>query len=166
MILPDFLAPGLDIIFCGTAAGRISAQRGHYYANPGNRFWSFLAETGLTPQKLRPCEDNQINRFALGLTDLAKTAFGQDAMIPQQAWDAPGLWLKIVAQAPRTLAFTSLTAARLALGRPLVKAGQLDPNPLLPNVDLWALPSPSGLARSHFSAEPWHNMAIWVKAAR
>ena len=35
-ILPDVLAPGLDIVFCGTAVGNVSAQRGVYYAGPGN----------------------------------------------------------------------------------------------------------------------------------
>jgi len=27
-VLPDFLAPNLDIVFCGTAVGNVSAQRG------------------------------------------------------------------------------------------------------------------------------------------
>ncbi|MBC7478279.1 MAG: mismatch-specific DNA-glycosylase, partial [Pseudorhodobacter sp.] len=50
MMLPDYLAPGLDILFCGTAASSTSARVGHYYARNGNRFWRLLAETGLTPR--------------------------------------------------------------------------------------------------------------------
>lgn len=159
MILPDHLAEGLRVVFCGTAAGRVSARAGHYYANPGNRFWTMLAETGLTPRRLAPAEDHLLPAFGLGLTDLAKTAFGQDAEIPPEAWDRPGLIARVMQARPARLAFTSLTAARLALGRPGLGSGRLEPDPALPGIALWALPSPSGLARSHFSARPWHDLA-------
>ena len=52
MILPDRLQAGLRLVLCGTAAGRVSALRGQYYAGPGNLFWPLLAETGLTPRRL------------------------------------------------------------------------------------------------------------------
>jgi double-stranded uracil-DNA glycosylase len=32
-VLPDILAPGLDVVFCGTAPGERSAARGHYFAD-------------------------------------------------------------------------------------------------------------------------------------
>lgn len=159
MILPDHLAPGLRVVFCGSAAGRVSALAGHYYANPGNRFWAMLADTGLTPRRLAPTEDHLMPGLGLGLTDLAKTAFGQDAEIPPGAWDRPGLIARVMQARPARLAFTSLTAARLALGRPGLGAGRLAPDPTLPGIALWALPSPSGLARSHFSPLPWHDLA-------
>ncbi len=159
MILPDYLRADLDLVLCGTAAGRISARLGHYYANPGNRFWSLLAETGLTPQRLAPHHDHTLADHGLGLTDLAKTAFGQDADIPQEAWDRAGFFARIAVHRPRAVAFTSLTAARLTLDRKNAGAGPLDPDSRLPGVALWALPSPSGLARSHFSAEPWIALA-------
>lgn len=164
MILPDIQAPGLAVLFCGTAPGRVSAGAGHYYANPGNRFWALLAETGLTPRRLRPDEDHLLPAFALGLTDLAKTAFGQDREIPQGAWDAPRLFALVARLRPGALAFTSLTAARLALGRGDLAAGALPEDPRLPGVALWALPSPSGLARRHFRHEPWVGLATWRRA--
>jgi double-stranded uracil-DNA glycosylase len=36
--LPDYLAFGLRVVFCGTAAGKTSASSGHYYAGTGNLF--------------------------------------------------------------------------------------------------------------------------------
>ncbi|MEH7826939.1 mismatch-specific DNA-glycosylase [Gemmobacter denitrificans] len=159
MILPDLLGPGLRVVFCGTAAGRVSALRGHYYAGPGNQFWPLLAEFGLTPRRLRPEEDHLVQRFGIGLTDLAKTASGADAEIPQAAWDAPGLIAKVNLHAPEFLAFTSLTAARLALGARTVSAGPLPDDPRLPGIRLWALPSPSGRARGHFRKDPWRALA-------
>jgi TDG/mug DNA glycosylase family protein len=37
--LPNVLGPGLDVVFCGTAAGDRSAAFGCYYAGPGNKFY-------------------------------------------------------------------------------------------------------------------------------
>jgi TDG/mug DNA glycosylase family protein len=53
-VLPDLIKPGLRIVFCGTAAGNVSAARGAYYAHPQNRFWSALHAFGLTPRQLEP----------------------------------------------------------------------------------------------------------------
>src|SRR3546814_6083057 len=53
-VLPDVLAPGLRLVFCGSAAGRKSAELGAYYAGPGNKFWPTLYEIGLTPRHFRP----------------------------------------------------------------------------------------------------------------
>ena len=163
-MLPDHVAPGLDILFCGTAPGQMSADRGHYYARPGNRFWALLAETSLTPRRLAPAEDALLPSLGLGLTDLAQGVAGQDADIPPAAY-APARLAELVAQiAPRALALTSLTAARLALDTPGLGAGRLDTNPRYGTTLLWALPSPSGLARSHFSADPWHALAAWKRS--
>jgi len=54
VILPDLLSPGLRVVSCGTAAGTASATARAYYAGPGNRFWSILHDTGLTPRRLAP----------------------------------------------------------------------------------------------------------------
>jgi TDG/mug DNA glycosylase family protein len=63
-VLPDLLVPGQRIVFCGTAAGTISAEKGAYYAGKSNRFWPILAETGLTPLELRPEEVTLLPNFA------------------------------------------------------------------------------------------------------
>ncbi|MDP4033457.1 MAG: mismatch-specific DNA-glycosylase [Pseudorhodobacter sp.] len=165
-MLPDHVAPGLDILFCGTAPGQMSADRGHYYARPGNRFWALLAETGLTPRRLAPDEDSLLPGFGLGLTDLAQGVAGQDADIPPAAY-APARLAALVARVtPRALAFTSLNAARRALGNPRLGGGRLAPDPRFGETLLWALPSPSGLARSHFSAQPWQELSAWRRSLR
>src|SRR5882672_9978757 len=66
-ILPDLLVPGLTLVFCGTAPSSVSAARRAYYAGPGNRFWSILAETGLTPRRLEPEEYGLLPQFGIGL---------------------------------------------------------------------------------------------------
>ena len=106
-VLPDLIKPGLRIVFCGTAAGNVSAARGAYYAHPQNRFWSALHAYGLTPRKLEPEDYPDLPRWGVGLTDIAKHASGQTAIwemdgttrigggpvspVPGPAWRAVGL---------------------------------------------------------------------------
>ncbi len=71
-MLKDLLAPGLKIVFCGTAAGEVSAARGEYYAGRRNKFWSVIFEVGLTPRRLTPGEYKDLLGFGIGLTDVVK----------------------------------------------------------------------------------------------
>src|SRR5277367_4280040 len=50
-LVPDLLAPGLDLVFCGTAPSPASYKARAYYANPGNAFWTTLNAVGLTPER-------------------------------------------------------------------------------------------------------------------
>lgn len=36
--VPDVIAPGLDVLFCGINPGLYTAAVGHHFARPGNRF--------------------------------------------------------------------------------------------------------------------------------
>ena len=71
-VLPDILAPNLDVVFCGTAVGEASASRGHYYSGTGNKFWQLLHEAGFTATRLRPEDDVKLPSLGLGITDLVK----------------------------------------------------------------------------------------------
>jgi TDG/mug DNA glycosylase family protein len=65
-VLPDYLAPGLRVVFCGTAAGLTSSRRQHYYSGPGNEFWPMLYESGLLSEPLTPEQDARILTFGSG----------------------------------------------------------------------------------------------------
>lgn len=161
-MLPDFLRPGLKLVFCGTAASAKSAARGHYYAGPGNRFWPLLFETGLTPRLFAPVDDHLLPALGIGLTDLAKGVSGMDRDIPSAAYAPERLAAAIADIGPKVLAFTSLTAAKIALG------SRHPPGParsaVFPGLTLWVLPSPSGAARASFSAVPWQALADHIRA--
>ncbi|MGE5672328.1 MAG: mismatch-specific DNA-glycosylase [Mycobacterium leprae] len=68
--LPDYLAQELRILFIGFNPGERSAQLGHYYAHPSNRFWWLLWQAGLTDRLLSPQEDAALLQYGFGLTDL------------------------------------------------------------------------------------------------
>ena len=75
---PDLLAPGLDLVFCGTAPSPASFKARAYYANPGNAFWPTLHAVGLTPERLAPQRYPELLAWRIGLTDLNKTEYGSD----------------------------------------------------------------------------------------
>jgi double-stranded uracil-DNA glycosylase len=167
-IVPDVLAPGLDLVICGTAPGTISAARQAYYANPGNRFWRILAETGLTPRLLRPEQYPEMLAIGIGLTDVCKTAFGQDDTLPATGFDRARLAASLRRYRPGVLAFNSKRAASAFLGVPtgrLAYGRQEDlPEAELPAI--FVLPSTSGLACRAWHAAPWHELAGHVARLR
>jgi TDG/mug DNA glycosylase family protein len=165
-ILPDLLGLGLDLIICGTAPSAISAARRAYYANPGNRFWAILAETGLTPHRFPPEAYPQLLPLGIGLTDVCKTASGQDEDLPRHGFDRSRLQAAMRLYQPRLLAFNSKRAASEFYGVPTgrIAYGLQNPVPGMP--ELWVLPSTSGLACRAWNAAPWQAMASRVLALR
>lgn len=160
-VLPDLLGPDLRIVFCGMAAGRVSALRRAYYAGPGNRFWPMLAATGLTDRRFRPEEFPALLALGIGLTDIAKTSAGPDRAIPHRAEDAEDLRRKIERHAPRILAFNGKCAAGRFFGGRTAYGWQ---KPRIGVTRLFVLPSTSGAARGFWDEAPWRELAEAVRA--
>ncbi len=146
-------------MFCGSAAGRVSALRGAYYAGPGNRFWSTLAATGLTPTLLTPEAFPNLTDYGLGLTDIAKDASGADHQLPPGSDDPAALRAKILRFAPQVLAFVGKRAAEAYLGRAADYGLQSE---RLGRTRIFVLPSPSGAARGYWDVSWWHALARLV----
>jgi double-stranded uracil-DNA glycosylase len=154
-VLPDVLEPGLNVIFCGTAAGSVSAARGAYYAHPQNRFWRAIHAASLTPRLLAPAEFGLMPGFGVGLTDIAKSVSGMDRELPKGALGRRAceeMRDKIAHFAPRFLAFTSLTGGRRFLGR---DAGFGEQPETIGATRIWLLPSPSPTAGWNWDESWW-----------
>lgn len=158
-VLPDVLAPGLRVVFCGTAAGTASARKRAYYAGPGNAFWRTLHETGLTPAQLQPEEFTRLPEFGLGLTDICKVLHGSDLEVGTVEFDVDGLRSRLAAVEPANLAFNGKNAARAALERPVAYGPQEEQ---LGGAAVWVLPSTSGAARKFWDPAPWQELAAAV----
>lgn len=161
--VPDVLAHDLGVVFCGTALGRASAQAKAYYANPGNFFWKAIHGVGLTPTLIKPKDYASVLTHGIGLTDLCKTAYGQDVDLPDDAFDTDALRMKIEEYQPRFLAFTSKTGAAAMMGNFTtagLKYGAQDHR--ISTTQLWVLPSPSGQARKFWSITPWQQLAAAI----
>ena len=70
--LPDYLAPGLDIVFVGLNPGLYSARVGHYFAAPRNRFWAAVNRSGLLARPLEASSDHEALEQGFGFTDVVK----------------------------------------------------------------------------------------------
>jgi TDG/mug DNA glycosylase family protein len=162
-IVEDLLVPGLEVVFCGTALSAVSAERRAYYAHPGNRFWRILHVAGLTPRQLEPEEFRRLLEFGIGLTDVAKHASGQDADLSSGDFDPGALHARIGRAAPRRIAFTSKRAALEGAGLRCDYGVQPD---RFAGVEVWVLPSTSGLAVKFWDEKPWRDLATAVSAGR
>jgi TDG/mug DNA glycosylase family protein len=154
-VLPDLLPKGLELVFCGTAPGTASARAGAYYAHPQNKFWRILFEAKMTPRLLRPEEYVLLPSFGIGLTDIAKHAFGMDKELPPAALGraaAQDLKTRILKAAPKRLAFTSLTGGRRVMGA----QASFGPQTLrIGESEVWILHSPSPTANWNWDPVHW-----------
>jgi len=157
--LPDQLRDHLRLVFVGTAAGQRSADVGHYYAHPGNRFWRTIHEIGITPRRYEPHEFPSLLKLGIGFTDMCKGGAGMDHEALNFPIDLPAFREKMLRYRPKTIAFTSKKAASLFYERPTkaVALGRQPPQQDFPIV--FVLASPSGAASGHWSVLPWQELA-------
>ena len=162
--LPDQLQDHLRLVFVGTAAGQRSADLGHYYAHPGNRFWRTIHEVGITPRRYQSPEFPGLLKLGIGFTDMCKAGAGMDHEALNFPIDVPAFREKMLRYRPKTIAFTSKKAASLFYGRP-TKALALGRQPPLEDFPIiFVLASPSGAASGLWSVQPWRELADSIGA--
>jgi len=147
--LPDVIAEGLDVLFCGINPSLMSAERGHHFARPGNRFWPALHLAGLTPRRFTPEEDRELLQHGLGVTNLVSRPTRTAAeLTPAELEEGAGELADLVARyRPRVLAVLGVTAWRQAFGRPRATLGRQPER--IGGVTTWVAPNPSGLNAHH-----------------
>jgi len=155
-VLQDIFAHGLQVVFCGMAAGSVSAQRGTYYAGPGNKFWTVLHSVGFTSELLHPSQYRRVEEFGIGLTDVIKWDSGPDSAIRVSDADRIVLQAKLEHYQPRVLAFNGKRAAKESLGRTRVEYGLQTTS--VGNTRIFVLPSTSGAANGYWSIRPWQEL--------
>lgn len=146
--LPDILAPGLDVVFCGINPGRRAVASGHHFDGRGNRFWRVLFLSGFTPALMTPAQDRLLLALGCGLTTVVErgTARASELAAHEFAAAAEGFIAKIRVCGPRRLAFLGKAAYAGMTGRTQVAWGR-QPEPFA-GVQAWVLPNPSGLNRA------------------
>jgi TDG/mug DNA glycosylase family protein len=163
LTLPDLLRESLDVVFIGINPSIYSADRGHYFARPSNRFWpcfshsrlSGRARAALGVERLGPEHDRALLAYGIGFTDVAKapTVKATDLPSSELAAGVDALLGKIERFRPRVACFHGITgfrhvhrrltddAARIELGPQPVRVGA---------TSLYLVPNPSG-ANAHFT---------------
>lgn len=166
--LPDYLAPGLDVIFVGFNPGDRSSRLGHYYAGRGNQFWNLLFESGLLPERLGFEEDHRVLAFRIGLTDLVKRWSRSSSELGPEDYEegVPRLRMKVEPAGARVVAFNGKTAYAKFCGRPARLGWQ---RASLGRSRIFVLPSTSGRNGSLTRAGKlayFRRLARWVKHGR
>jgi TDG/mug DNA glycosylase family protein len=143
--VPDLIAPGLRVLFCGINPGLYSGATGHHFARPGNRFWPALHAAGFTPRRLQPWEKHELLALGYGITNLVErtTAAADELSAEELVAGAIVLAEKAAAYRPRTIAVLGVSAYRTAFRRPRAVVGPQAET--LHGAGLWVLPNPSGL---------------------
>jgi double-stranded uracil-DNA glycosylase len=143
--LGPIVEPGLLVLFVGINPSLRSAEVGHHFARPGNRFWPALHAAGYTPRLLRPEEDGELPAYGVGVTNIAfrPTRAAAELSRAELRAGAAALAETVAANAPRLVAVLGLGAYRDAFERPTATWG-LQPE-RIGGRPVWVLPNPSGL---------------------
>jgi TDG/mug DNA glycosylase family protein len=148
--VPDVIAPGLRVLFCGINPGLYTAWAGHHFARPGNRFWPALFASGFTRRLFRPDEERELLSLGYGITNIvARATVAADELNREELVEGACVLRRKLAQyEPKCVAILGLGAYRSAFERPKAGFG-LQPNKL-GKTPVWILPNPSGL-NAHFT---------------
>ena len=152
--VPDVIAPGLRLLFCGINPGLYSGAVGHHFARPGNRFWQVLHMAEFTPRLLLPEEERELLHYGYGITNLVEraTSSERDLSVEELVAGRSRLEEKVGRYAPGCIAVLGIGAYRAAFERP--RAGLGMQSETLGGAAVWVLPNPSGLNAHYQSADP------------
>jgi TDG/mug DNA glycosylase family protein len=162
--LPDYLRPGLRIVFVGINPSIYSVHQGHYFARSINRFWPALSASALSVsirtavgrERLVPSDDATLLEYGIGFTDVVKRPTPNVSQLTSGEFRAGAAVLveKLDAAQPMIACFQGLTGYR-----PFVRYGlslkqiprDLGPQPhWLGHTRIFVVPSPSP-ANAHFT---------------
>ena len=143
------------MLLVGNNPGIRSAQVGHHFAGPSNRFWKLLYDARLVPEPIGFADDHRLPEWGFGITNLiARPTPGIDSLRPDEyAAGAKTLRRKIRRVKPEMVAFIGVTLFRSFFG---IRAGQkvaLGPREeQIEGARVFVLPNPSG-RNANFSYE-------------
>ena len=160
--VPDVIAPGLAVLFCGINPGLYSAYHGHHFAGPGNRFWPALHAAGFTSRVLAPHEEGELLARDCGVTNVvARTTATAAELTPRELAEGGRLLAaKVRRYAPRVLAVLGVGAYRTAFAAPKATLGRQAAT--IGATIVWVLPNPSGL-NAHYQLPELARMLAAVR---
>lgn len=164
----------MKLLFVGINPGVRSAQTGHHFAGPSNRFWKLLWEARLVPEPFTYEDDVRLPELGMGITNLvARPSPGIDVLKPAEYVDGWRiLERKIARYRPAVVALVGVTLWRAILPLVLedeqaraVAAKVKCPGPQrleIHGAKVFVLPNPSG-RNAHYS---WDEMLSAFRSLR
>ncbi|MFG2447825.1 G/U mismatch-specific DNA glycosylase [Streptomyces sp. NPDC048512] len=150
-LVPDVVADGLSVLFCGINPGLMTAATGHHFARPGNRFWPVLHLSGFTPRLMKPAEQEELLSYGLGITNVVARATARADELSAEEYREGGRLLaeRVERLRPAWLAVVGVTAYRAAFDDRKARIGPQERT--IGSSRVWVLPNPSGL-NAHWTA--------------
>ena len=147
-LVNDHLKEELLIVFVGFNPSLMSSQTGHHFANPNNRFWKILHESGLTPYKLQPTEDETLLNYQYGLTNIVARPTKAADEITKEEYELGKVILKekITKLRPKIVCYVGKGVYLQFSGKKKAPWGKQDESVVPGTIDFVA-PSSSGLVR-------------------
>lgn len=141
----DVLGHDLKVLFVGINPSLRSAEVGHNFARPGNRFYPALHAAGFTPRLLRPDEDGTLPAYGVGITNFVArpTRAADELSRDELRAGARELDALVARLRPGVVAVLGLGAYRTAYERPRAQMGRQ--RETIGGRPVWILPNPSGL---------------------
>lgn len=147
--VPDLLREDLRILFIGINPGLRSGATGNHFAGRSNRFWRFLHESGLTPEKYRPEEGMRLLLdLGYGITNLAPRVTATAAELTATELREGGVRLLDVLRLyrPRVAAYLGKVVYQSVSRRSRSSWGR-QTEPVVDGIVDFVMPNPSGLNR-------------------
>lgn len=146
--ISDHLVEDLKILFVGYNPSIRSGQTGHHYANPTNRFYKILYQSGLTPRQYLPEEDRKLLELGYGFTNIVARPTKGAADILKEEYDQGRIILidKIRLYRPKVVCFVGKGVYQQYSKRRQVDWG-FQNSSYSPGVREFVAPSSSGLVR-------------------
>jgi TDG/mug DNA glycosylase family protein len=147
--VPDLVAPGLRVLFCGINPSLYSSAVGYHFARPGNRFWPTLYASGFTERLLAPWEGQHLLALGYGITNLVARASASAAELSSDELRVARARLerKVRRLAPRWVAVLGIGAYASTFRAVRPRVGRQEDR--IAGAGLWLLPNPSGLNANH-----------------
>lgn len=161
--LPDYVRPGLGILFVGINPGLRSMAVGHHFAGYSNRFWKLLYGAGLVPKPLGPQDDWRLPQWGIGITNLIRrpTAGVESLKTEEYLAGRKRLLALVLQHRPQVIALLGITLLPAILV-PLPRKSPVASVPARPSpgwqperfadTRVFLLPNPSG-RNAHYSYE-------------
>ncbi|HEX2962032.1 MAG TPA: G/U mismatch-specific DNA glycosylase [Ignavibacteriales bacterium] len=151
--VPDIIAPGLKVLFCGINPGLYTAAVGHHFARPGNRFWPVVHLSGFSERLLSPFEERELLKNGYGITNVVERATAAADELSREEYIEGGKVLegKLLQYKPEYIAILGVGAYRTAFNVPDARTGLQEKK--IGSTRVWVLPSPSGLNAHYQKSE-------------
>lgn len=144
----DHIKENLKILFVGFNPSIRSAETGHHFANPNNRFWAILYQSGFTPRKYNTTEDYRLLDLGYGLTNIVArpTKTAQEITKDEYKQGKAELLAKIKEYKPQVICFVGKGVYQKYSEKKDIPWGLQD-EPIVPGTMDFVAPSSSGLVR-------------------